>query len=166
MTTEHIRYLLDNRSAILDNIVAAARYTLETEQEIIEGLCLKAQELKPDRIQTQTSEHVLELIAQKNRDGKEERSLMWQIQSQKDDIERLDCIVFGLHAAQTKILVKRYYERKNRVKTAIECECSEDNIDKITTKAIQDIARRWEAWDEGLYNAATQPNCSRHRRKK
>lgn len=76
MTAEHIRYLLDNRRDILDNIVAAARYAPETEQEIIEALCLKAQELKPDRIQTQTSEHVLELIAQKNRDGKEERSIM------------------------------------------------------------------------------------------
>lgn len=147
MTTETIRDLLEHRKIILEAVLKAAKFVPETDSEILDALCLKAQELKPDRIQSQSSEHVLDTIARKDREVIDERTLAWQIACEKEDVEKLDCLVYGLRPEWRIVLLLRYYDPCLSVKdTAIECHYVEDHVTRIVKMAIREIKERWDRW--------------------
>lgn len=151
MIEEQVRYLLENRTKIIENLAKISQLMLsdESEREIIEALVLTAKNFKPDPVQSQSTtaeDQMLRLIKQKNRQKHEQRDarsmVMWVAESQAQEIEMLDAAVSLLHANQARVIVARYYEGRSCDECAAVLGYSRVNVSRITQKAIRDLSEK------------------------
>ena len=154
MTSEYIRKVLENRQTILNNLVKAARQkiSLETENDIIEGLTLSAQDYGRDHVQGGTSDKDIgrSVKSERRKGFFDVQNYYWLIDSRKAEIEAIDCEVFKLPPVTQSVILMRYYDKlgvtatvmKLREQKLFYCESS---IKRMTGEGIDRIAARMTA---------------------
>lgn len=157
MTTEEVRFLLENRADVINSIVIMSHINLETRDEITEAICLSATCYDKDRVQsngdsdtlTQTVERIDQECRECNRAYGEIRFLCETKERQLRDLDR--CREKLLPIAQSVIKL-RFDEGRTVAETAYviseaisrserrRSECSPKSISRITTENIRVLA--------------------------
>ena len=154
MTSEYVRKILENRQTILNNLVKAARQkiSLETENDIIEGLTLSAQDYGRDRIQGGSSDKDIgaSVKKEKRKGFFDVHNYYWIIDSRKAEIEAIDYEVFMLPPVTQSVILMRYYDKLGVTATAMRLHkeklfYSESSVKRITCVGIDRIAARMTA---------------------
>lgn len=146
MTTEEVRFLLENRADVINSIGIMSHINRETRDEITEAICLAATCYDKDRVQsngdgdtlTQTVARIDKEYRACNRAYSETRFMSYTKERQLRDLDR--CREKLLPIAQSVIRL-RFDEGRTVAETAIKWCTSTKSISRITTESIRVLAR-------------------------
>jgi DNA-directed RNA polymerase specialized sigma subunit len=146
MTTEEVRFLLENRADVVNAIGIMSHINRETSDEIAEAICLAATCYDKDRVQsngdgdtlTQTVARIGQERIECNRAYGEIRFMCETKERQLRDLDR--CREKLLPIAQGVIKL-RFDEGRTVAETALEWGTSPKSISRITTENIRVLAR-------------------------
>ena len=122
MTEEYIRKLLDDRRLTITNIQKARRIVIETDQEIIEAICMPAICYDKDNVQTDgatdTAINILDrLKIERGKQRYDMTKLNAILDGKESEIEWLDGQVFFLPAMLQKVIIARFYDGLTNAET-------------------------------------------------
>ena len=145
MTTEEVRFLLENRADVINAIGIMSHINRETKDEITEAICLSATCYDKDRVQsngdgdtlTQTVERIDQECRECNRHTVRLDFYARQKKRQMRDLDR--CREKLLPIAQS-VMKLRFDEGRTVAETAIEWCTSQKSISRITTESIRVLA--------------------------
>jgi DNA-directed RNA polymerase specialized sigma subunit len=146
MTTEEVRFLLENRADVVNSIGKMSHINRETKDEITEAICLAATCYDKDRVQSNGDGDTLtqaivridkEYIAC-NRAYIEIRFKCYTKERQLRDLDRCRESLFAIAQSVMKL---RFDEGRTVEETAVKWGTSQKSISRITTESIRVLAR-------------------------
>lgn len=146
MTTEEVRFLLENREDVINSISIMSHINRETKDEITEAICLAATCYDKDRVQSNGDGDTLtQTVARIDKEYRacslaysEIRFLCHTKERQLRDLDRCRENLFAIAQSVMKL---RFDEGRTVEETAIKWGTSPKSISRITTESIRVLAR-------------------------
>lgn len=145
MTTEEVRFLLENRADVVNAIGIMSHINRETRDEITEAICLAATCYDKDRVQSNgdgdTLTQTVARIDQEHREcTRAYREIIFQFSTKERQLRDLDRCREKLLPIAQSVMKLRFDEGRTVEETALEWGTSQKSISRITTENIRVLA--------------------------
>lgn len=145
MTTEEVRYLLENRADVINAIGVMSHIKRETKDEIAEAICLAATCYDKDCVQSNGDGDTLtQTVARIDQEYRECNRAYGEIQfmchTKERQLRDLDSCREKLFPIAQSVMKLRFDDWRTVAETALEWGTSPKSISRITTENIRVLA--------------------------